>query len=299
VNGLGAEVRAVWRRLLVARLIPILIGASALLIVAARLVAPVPAGPVHSELARLSSGNEVTGFLLMILAFLSAYLLVAPDLHDEFESMTATGGSRPLTFAAARVLAGIGGLLVTTTALGLVVEAMDLGGRYQEAEAVHLGVLFVNSVPIFILALALTCIFGRVAGLIATFVLMSLGSHAAYERGALSDHFIDPNGALSVEQTLAWLAPQPLLDSLPGIALIDQSEILNQFPVRAGSAVWGADLIQVSGPTEITQYALYLLAVVIAFYVVCRFRAARARSRFHLVPSWLEDRRASRADDNG
>ena len=41
-------------------------------------------------------------------------------------------------------------------------------------------------------------------------------------------------------------------------------------------------------------FALLLLAVGIAFYVVCRFRAARARSRFHLVPSWLEDRRASR-----
>lgn len=299
MNGLGAEVRAVWRRLLVARLVPILIGASALLIIAARIVAAVPAGPVHSELARLSSGNEVTGFLLTILAFLCAYLIVAPDLHDEFESMSAAGGSRPLTFAAARLLVGLSGLLLATAVLGLVVATIDLGGRYQEAEAVHLAVLFANAVPIFLLALALTCLFGRVAGLIATFVLMSLGSHAAYERGALSDHFIDPNGALSVEQALAWLAPRPLLDSLPGIALIDQSEALNQFPVREGSAVWGADLIQVSGPAEIAQYAVFLLAVVIAFYVVCRFRAARARSRFHLVPSWLEDRRASRADDSG
>ena len=280
-----------WRRLLVARLVPILIGASALLIVAARLVASVPAGLVHSELARLSSGNEVIGFLLLILAFLCAYLLVAPDLHDEFESMTATGGSRPLTFAAARVLAGVGGLLVATAVLGLVVEAMDLGGRYQEAEAVHLAVLFANAVPIFILALVLTCLFGRVAGLIGAFVLMSIGSHAAYERGALSDRFIDPNGALSAEQALAWLAPRPLLDSLPGIALIDQSEALNQFPVREGSAVWGADLIQVSGPADIVQHAVYLVAVAIALYVACRFRAARARSRFHLVPSWLEERR--------
>ncbi len=291
MNGIGAEIRAVWRRLLVARLVPILIGASALLVIAARFVAGVPAGPVHSELARLSSGNEVIGFLLLILAFLCAYLLVAPDLHDEFESMTANGGSRPLTFAAARVLVGIGGLLVATAILGLVVEVIDLGGRYPGAEAVHLAVVFANSVPIFILALVLTCLFGRVAGLIATFVLSSIGSHAAYERGALSDHFIDPNGALSVEQAFAWLAPRPLLDSLPGIALIDQSEALNQFPVREGNAVWGADLIQVSGPTEIMQYALYLLAVLIAFYVVCRFRAAHARSRFHLVPSWLEERR--------
>lgn len=298
MNGLGAEVRAVWRRLLVARLVPILIGASALLIVAARLVAGVPAGPVHSELGHLSSGNEVIGFLLMILAFLCAYLLVAPDLHDEFESMSATGGSHPLTFAAARVLVGAGGLLVTTAALGLVVEIIDLGGRYQAAEALHLAVLFVNAVPIFILALVLTCLFGRVAGLIAAFVLMSIGSHAAYERGALSDHFIDPNGALSAEQGLAWLAPRPLLDSLPGIALIDQSEALNQFPIREGNAVWGTDLIQVSTPADITQYVVYLLALAIAFYVVCRFRAGRARSRFHLLPSWLEDRRTGRSTNS-
>jgi hypothetical protein len=297
VNGLGAEVRAVWRRLLVARLVPILVGASALLIIAARFVASVPAGPVHTELARLSSGNEVIGFLLTILAFLCAYLLVAPDLHDEFESMSVAGGSRPLTFAAARVVAGLAALLAATAVLGLVVETIDLGGRYQEAETIHLAVLFVNAVPIFILALALTCLFGRVAGLIVAFVLMSIGSHAAYERGALSDHFIDPNGALSAEQALAWLAPRPVLDSLPGIALIDQSVALNQFPVREGNAVWGADLIQVSGAADITQYAVYLLAVGIAFYFVCRFRAGRARSRFHLLPSWLEERRAGRAED--
>ena len=288
-----------WRRLLVARLVPILVGAAAVIIIAARLVASVPAGAVHSELGRLSSGNEVIGFLLMILAFLCAYLLVAPDLHDEFESMSATGGSRPLTFATARVVAGLGALLVATAVLGLVVEAIDLGGRYQEAEAVHLAVLFANAVPIFMLALTLTCLFGRVAGLIAAFVLMSIGSHAAYERGALSDHFIDPNGALSAEQGLAWLAPRPLLDSLPGIALIDQSEALNQFPIREGNAVWGADLIQVSSQADITQFAVYVLAVGIALYVVCRFRAARARTRFHLVPSWLEDRSASRAEDKG
>lgn len=282
-----------WRRLLVARLVPTMIGGSALLIIAARLVASVPAGPVHSELGRLSNGNEVIGFLLTILAFLCAYLLVAPDLHEEFESMRAGGESRPLTFAAARLLAGLGALLVATAVLGLVVEAIDLGGRYQGAEMVHLAVLFANAVPIFILALALTCLFGRVAGLIATFVLMSIGTHAAYERGALSDHFIDPNGALSVEQALGWLAPRPLMDSLPGIALIDQSVALNQFPVREGNAVWGADLIQVSGAADFTQYAVYLLAVGIVFYVVCRFRAARARSRFHLVPSWLEDRARS------
>lgn len=290
MNGIGAEVRAVWRRVLVARLVPILIGASALLIVAARLVASVPAGRVHSELARLTSGNEVIGFLLMILAFLYAYLLVAPDLHEEFESMTSAGGSRPFTFAAARVVVGVAGLLVATAVLGLLVEVIDLGGGYQAAEALHLVVLFANAVPLFILALTLTCLFGRVAGLIATFVLMSIGTHAAYERGALTDHFIDPNGALSVEQALAWLAPPSLLDSLPGTALIDQSEALNQFPVREGSAVWGTDLIQVSGTTDIIQFVAYVVAIGIALYLVCRFRAARARSRFHLVPSWLEDR---------
>jgi len=67
--------------------------------------------PLYTELARLSGSNEIAGFVLLILAFLIAYLLVAPDLHDEFESMTATGGSRPLTFAVGRVLVGVAGLL--------------------------------------------------------------------------------------------------------------------------------------------------------------------------------------------
>ena len=295
MSGLYHEIRAVSQRLLAGRIAPILVAASAVLIVAAHFIAPVPGG-AHTELARLSGSNEIAGFALLILAFLTAYLLVAPDLYDEFESMTATGGSRPLTFAVGRVLVGVAGLLAAAVALGVVVEALDIGGRYQVGEAVHIGVLFANAVPVFMLALVLTCLFGRVAGLVGTFVFLSLGWDAAYQRGALSDHFIDPSGLFSLEQTVAWLGPRPLMDSLPGIALLDQAVALNQFPVREGQAVWGADLIQVSGSPEITLYIVYLLALAIAFYLVCRLRARRARSRFHLVPSWLEARRADRAE---
>jgi hypothetical protein len=291
VRGLDGEVRTVWRRLLAGRVAPILVAASAVLIIAVHFVAPVPSGAVHAELARLTSGNQITGFVLMILSFLSAYLLVAPDLHDEFESMTASGGSRPVAFAAARLLVGAAALLAAAVVLGLTVEALDIGGQYQSDEAVHLGVLFADAVPVFILAVVLTCLFGRVAGVVGTFFLTAVGADAAYERGALSDHFIDPSGLLSIEQTLAWLAPRPVMDALPGIALMDQAVALQQFPVREGQAVWGTDLIQVSGPAEITQYAAYLLAAIAVFYIVCRWRAARARSRFHLVPSWLEARR--------
>ena len=298
MRGIDGEVRTVWRRLLAGRLAPILVAASALLIIAVHFVAPVPSGAVHAELSRLTSGNQITGFVLMIMAFLSAYLLVAPDLHDEFESMTSSGGSRPITFAAARLLVGVAALLATTVVLGLAVEVLDIGGQYQQDEAVHLGVLFADAVPVLILALVLSCLFGRGAGVIGTFFLTAVGSDAAYERGALSDHFIDPSGLLSFEQTLAWLAPRPLMDALPGIALMDQAVALQQFPVREGHAVWGTDLIQVSGPAEITQYAAYVLAAVAVFYIVCRWRAARARSRFHLVPSWLEARRgADRVDE--
>ena len=294
LSGLYRDVRTVSQRLLVGRIAPILIAASAVLIVAAHFIAPVSSG-AHTELARLSASNEIAGFVLLILAFLTAYLLVAPDLQDEFESMTPTGGSGPLTFAVGRLLVGIAGLLAAAVTLGVVVEALDLGGRYQAVEAVHLGVLFANAVPVFMLALVLTCLFGRVAGLVGTFFFLSVGWDAAYQRGALADHFIDPSPVFSLEQTVAWLGPRPLVDSLPGIALLDHAVALNQFPVREGQAVWGADLIQVSGSTDITLYVAYILAVAIAFYVVCRMRAGRARSRFHLVPSWLETRRAERA----
>jgi hypothetical protein len=279
------------RRLFAGRLIPILIAASVLLIVASRAIAPTPAGAVHMELARLRSGNEITGFVLMIVAFVSGYLLLAPDLHDEFESMSATGGSRPLRFAAARVLVGVGGLVATTLVLGLVMEALDAGGNYQREEALHLVVLGADALPVFLLALMLTSIFGRWAGLVGTFFLLSVGSDAAYQRGAVSDHFIDPSGLFSAEQTLAWLAPRPLMDQLPGIALLDQSVALQQFPVREGQAVWGSDLIQVSGAVDIAQYAVYLVALAAILYIACRLRARHARSRFHLVPAWLEKRR--------
>jgi len=159
-----------------------------------------------------------------------------------------------------------------------------------------MGVVFADAVPVFMLALVLISLLGRVAGLIGTFLLLSVGWDAAYQRGALSDHFIDPSGLFSLEQAVAWLGPRPLMDSLPGIALIDQAVALNQFPVRAGQAVWGADLIQVSGSPEVTLYVAYLLVVAIGFYLVCRLRAGRARSRFHLVPTWLEGRGAERAE---
>ena len=295
MSGLYHDIRAVSQRPLAGRIAPILIAASAVLIVAVHFVAPVPGG-AHTEPARLSASNEIAGFVLLILPFLIAYLLVAPDLHDEFESMTATGGSRPLTFALGRVLVGLATLLVATVVLGSVVEILDIGGRYQAGEAVHMGVLFADAVPVFMLALLLICLFGRVAGLIGTFLFLSLGWDAAYQRGALADHFIDPSGLFSLEQAVAWLGPRPLMDSLPGIALMDQAVALNQFPVRAGQAVWGADLIQVSGSSEVTLYVAYLLALAIGFYLVCRLRAGRARSRFHLVPTWLETRRADRAE---
>jgi hypothetical protein len=120
---------------------------------------------------------------------------------------------------------------------------------------------------------------------------VSVGSDAAYQRAALSDHFIEPSGLYSAEQFIAWFAPRSLLDPFPGIALIDQSVALQQFPVREGQAVWGADLIQVSGSADIAQFAAYLVALAVLLYLACLIRARRARSRFHLVPAWLEHKR--------
>jgi hypothetical protein len=55
--------------------------------------------------------------------------------------------------------------------------------------------------------------------------------------------------------------------------------------------VWGSDLIQVSGSIDFAQYAAYLIVLVAVLYIVCRLRARQARSRFHLVPAWLKERR--------
>jgi hypothetical protein len=291
VTGFRHELSIVWPRMLAGRVLPILIGGSMVLVAAVRVIAPVPAGPTHSELAKLQGGNEITGFVLMIVAFVSAYLLLAPDLHDEFESMSASGATRPLTFAAARVLVGAAALVITAAALGIAIEALDAGGRFQKEEALHLVVLFANSLPVFMLALALTCIFGRVAAVITAFFLLSVGADAAYQRAALSDHFIDSTGLYSAEQFVAWFAPRSLLDPFPGIALKDLSAALQQFPVREGQAVWGGDLIQVSGSADIVQFAAYLVALAAVLYIACVIRARRARSRFHLVPAWLEQKR--------
>ena len=278
-------------RLWAGRVLPILLGSSVLLILAVRLIAPTPAGPVHSELARQLSANEIAGFVLLVVAILSAYLLVAPDLHDEFERMSAGGGSRPLTFAAARVLVGGAGLAASALLLGIVVGGLDLGGTYLKDEAFHLVVMFANALPVFLLALVLMCFGGRVFGLVGAFFLLSIGSDAAYQRGALADGFIEQGSLFSAEQLVAWLAPRQLMDRLQGVALTDKSVALNQFPVREGHSVWGTDLIQVSGPADIAQYAAYLVALAGVLYIACRLRARRARTRFHLVPTWLERRR--------
>lgn len=291
MTGLTDQLRAMWPRLLAWRVLPILIGGTVVFIAAARLVAPVPAGATHFELAKLSGGNEVAGFVILLVAFVSAYLLLAPDLHDEFESMRSGGVTRPLPFAAARVLAGATTLLVTTVMFGITIEALDTRGHFQKQEALHLVVLFANALPVFMLALVLTCAFGRVAAVVVAFFLVSVGADAAYQRAALSDHFIEPGALYSMEQVVAWFAPRSLLDPFPGIALLDQSAALQQFPVREGQAVWGGDLIRVSGSTDIAQYAAYLVVLAVVLYIACLFRARHARSRFHLVPEWLEHKR--------
>ena len=71
---------------------------------------------------------------------------------------------------------------------------------------------------------------------------------------------------------------------------MDQSVALQQFPVRQGSGVWGWDLIQVSGSADIALFVGYLIALAALLYVLCRWRAAQAHSRFVPVAGWLDDR---------
>ena len=268
-----------WRRTWGGRLFVVLLVASVFLVLLVRLTAPAPAGAVHSELARLQSANEVIVIALAIVAVLSAYRLFAPDLNEEFESLSPRGGSRPLTFAAGRALVGAGGLILVAGCLGVVVEALDAGGRYLPDEALHVAVLFANSVPLFLLAMTLACVLGRFIGLFAAFFMQSCGADAAYQRGALADGFIAPTPLYSFEQLFAWLAPRPLLDPLPGIALRDQSAALYQFPVWEGHGVWGGDLVQVSSSGDLAVYGIYLVALIALLYLACRWRAAQARSR--------------------
>jgi hypothetical protein len=231
---------------------------------------------------------------MTLAALLIAYRLIAPDIRDEFESLSARGGSSPLKFAAGRALVGATSLLAIGAVLGLAVEVGDLGGRYRKEEVLRAAVLSLNSVPLLMLAMVLMCVFGRIVGLIAPVVMQALGADAAYQRAALAEGFIDKTGLYSAEQLLAWLLPRPLIDPLLGIALMDQSVALQQFPVREGHGVWGWDLIQVSGFADVAFYAIYLVTLFALLYTASRYREAQARSRFLPVGGWLARRKADR-----
>ncbi len=289
-RGLGAEIRIAWGRTWGGRLLPLLLAGVALLVVIQRLVTPAPAGAVHAELGKLATANESIGFALMVGALVSAYRLLSPDLKSEFESLSSRGTSGPLPFMLGRALVGVGGLGLAAIVLGFVVEAFDLGGRYQREEAVHIAVLFVNAMPLLLLAMVLTCTFGRIVGLIVSVVMLNLGADAAYQRAAMADGFIAPSGLYSIEEAFAWLLPRPLVDPFTGVVLMDQSAALQQFPVRQGNGVWGWDLIQVSGFADIALFLAYLLVLVALLYVACRWRAAQAHRRFVPVAGWLEGR---------
>lgn len=291
-GALGDEVLGAWRRTWGGRLMPILLAGTALLLVAVRFTAPAPAGAVHGEVARLQGANEIIGFAVLVAALVSAYQLLSPDIRGEFESLSLRGAAGPLAFAAGRVLVGTGGLLLATAALGAVVEVMDVGGIYQKDEAVHLAVVFANAVSLFMLAMVLMCAFGRIVGLIAPVVMYALGADAAYQRAALADGFIAQTPFYSGEELVAWLLPRPLVDPFTGIALMDQSAALQQFPIRQGHLVWGWDLIQVSGAPDLFAYAVYLMVLAGLFVVACLLRRAQARSRFAPVAGWLGQRKS-------
>ncbi len=279
VTGINVEIWRGWHRAWGSRRLQAIVLAAALVTVGVWFVIPVPAGAVHAELSRLRSVNDFATLALIVLAFGSAFLVLSTDLNEAFDSLSERGGSRAMTFAAGRLLAGVGGLALTAAVLVAVVEVLDAGGRYMGEELLHMVVLLANAAGVFMLVSVLIAAVGRVAGVIAAFVIYSIGADAAYQRGALADGFITPAPILTGEQAIAWLAPRPLVDPLTGIALLDQSVTLNQFPVREGHAIWGTDLIQVSGTSDIAMYFAYIAVAMVLFYGVCRVRAWRARTR--------------------
>ncbi|TME08674.1 MAG: hypothetical protein E6I69_04925 [Chloroflexi bacterium] len=262
-TGLRVEVWRAWHRTWGSRLMQAVAGAFTLLLVAAWFTIPLPPGAVHAELSRLRTASDVVTLALMVLAFLAAFRVLSPDLNEAFDSLSERGGSRPLTFAAGRVLAAGGGLALTAAVLAIVIEGLDLNGQYEAQELVHMVVLLANALAVFLLAGLLIAAFGRIAGVLAAFVLFNIGADAAYH---------------------------PLI----GTAVIDQSVTLNQFPVREGHAVWGADLIQVSSLLDVQLYLVYALVAAGLFYLVCRMRARQARTRLRpttwTAPRLVDDR---------
>ena len=290
--GLRAEAVRVLRRTWAARILPGLLFVLVAVLVAAWFSVPVPSGPVHAELARLRSANEVIGVGMIVIAFVSAYLILTPDLTEAYDSLSARRGSRPLAFAAGRALVGIAGLLASAVVLAVAVEVLDVGGRYRLDEALDVLVKLANATAVLMLSLAFICAFGRIFGIIATFFLMNIGTDSAYHQGAITDHFIESTSLATAENYFAFLAPPPLVDRLTGIAVIDQSVALQQFPVWEGNSIWGTELIQVSRPADVVRYAVYVLVVSALFYLACLRRARQARARLRPT-TWT----AARAPD--
>lgn len=293
MSGLSNELQVAWRRAWAGRLVPLLLLAATLLIVLVSLASPGLGGPEHRELDHLRGIDEVIFLVLEVGAILVGYRLVVPDLDGQFESLGRAGTSTPLSFAAGRSLAGAGALLALAAALGVLAVLLDFNGRHPLDELLRVTVLAANALPLLLLTMALTCLIGRFMGPLGALLLQSWGTEAAYDRGALADGFILSTPLYAIEQGFAWLAPWPLVDRLVGIELHDQSEVLRQFPVRQGHAVWGSDLTAVSAPLDVVHYSIYLLAVATLFLLACRYRGSQARSRPQLG-HWFRARNPTR-----
>src|SRR2546421_7144215 len=297
-NGIRVELCRAWHRTWGSRVMQGLAGAAALLLIPTWFTIPLPSGAVHAELSRLRTANQILTLALVVLAFLCAYRVLSVDLDEAFDSLSVRGGSHAFTFAAGRILSGAGGLALVTAGFLAIVEALDFNGQYRTQELVHALVQFANASAVFLLACVLVSGIGRVAGVLVAFVIFTISTDAAYQRGALEDGFITPAPVVTAEQVVGWLGPRPLIDPLSGIAAIDQSVALQQFPVREGQAIWGTDLIQVSSSTDVAIYAVYVAVALVIFYVVCRVRARQARTRLRpttwTAPRVVGDRPARR-----
>ena len=269
-----------------------------MLLVAVWFTIPLPSGPVHQELSRLRTANEVVTLALMVLAFVCGFRVLSTDLDEAFDSLSDRGGSRVVPFVAGRLISGAGGLALVALGLTAAVEILDFGGRYRTEEAVHIAVTLVNAAAVLAMVLVLVATIGRIAGVLAAFVIFNIANDAAYQRGALADGFITPAPVVSAEQAVAWLGPRPLVDPMSGIAAIDQSVALQQFPVREGQFVWGTDLIAVSSSTDIAISVAYVLIALALFFAVCGVRGHQARTRLRpttwTTPRVVSERPAKR-----
>ncbi|HEV3231307.1 MAG TPA: hypothetical protein VG245_03530 [Candidatus Dormibacteraeota bacterium] len=276
-----AELARVWRRFSASWLPPVGLAASLALLFAARLAAASSPDPEYRRALVLSQVNDAAGVGLWAAVLVGAWLALRPDLEDGFDALERIGAAG---FATARLALAAGWLLLVAVVLAAAVAMVTFDlGRF-DAETLHLAALAANRLPFLVILLAAGTLVPPYLALVPALLLQGFGGDAAYDRVALADGLVDDGVLVRAELSLRWALPPPLVDPLPGELLQGRSQALGDFPVRQGPGIWGTDLIAASTAADLGQWAVYVAALGVVFWLACRRRAAQVRRRTHLMP---------------